>query len=100
MIYKFYKVKSAGLFQKDEILDYINVFDKIYAENAVNVIGSWYNADDETETYFITAFRNEQHYADFVEKMKTHEDYQRMTLEMEPDRLSIQGTTLRRYTED
>jgi len=97
MIYKFYKAKSAGLFQGEQMVEYIQAFDKIYAENDVEVIGTWYNADDPSETYFMTGFKSEQHYSDFVEKMKTHDDYQRMSKEMEPDRLSIEAVTLKSY---
>jgi UDP-galactopyranose mutase len=83
MYYKFYKSKSAGLLQKEQIVEFINAFDKIY---------------DPSETYFITAFKSEQHYTDFIEKMKAHEEYQRMSMEMEPDRLSIEAATLISYT--
>ena len=98
MYYKFYKSKSAGLLQKEQMVEFINAFDKIYAENDVDVVGTWYNVDDPSETYFMTAFKSEQHYTDFIEKMKTHEDYQRMSTEMEPDRLSIEAATLISYT--
>jgi replicative superfamily II helicase len=98
MYYKFYKSKSAGLLQKEQMVEFINAFDKIYAENDVDVVGTWYNVDDPSETYFMTAFKSEQHYTDFIEKMKTHEDYQRMSMEMEPDRLSIEAATLISYT--
>ena len=100
MIYKFYKSKSAGLLQGEQMVKYINAFDKIYEENDVVVIGTWYNINDPSETYFMTAFKNDQHYLDFVEKMKSHEAYQRMSMEMEPDRLSIEAATLRSYNED
>ena len=98
MYYKFYKSKSAGLLQKEQIVEFINAFDKIYEENDVDVVGTWYNLDDPSETYFITAFKSEQHYTDFIEKMKAHEEYQRMSMEMEPDRLSIEAATLISYT--
>ncbi len=97
MYYKFYKSKSAGLLKKEQMVEFINAFNKIYTENDVDVVGTWYNVDDQSETYLITAFRDEQHYADFVEKMKTHDDYQRMSKEMEPDRLSIEAATLSSY---
>jgi hypothetical protein len=100
MYYKFYKSKSAGLLQKEQMVEFINAFDKIYAENDVDVVGTWYNIDDPSETYFITAFKSEQHYTDFIEKMKTHVDYQRMSTEMEPDRLSIEAATLKSYNEN
>ncbi len=100
MYYKFYKSKSAGLLQGEQMAEYINAFDKIYAENDVTVIGTWYNVDDPSETYFMTAFNSEAHYNDFVEKMKTHEDYQRLSKEMEPDRLSIEAATLKSYNDN
>ena len=100
MIYKFYKAKSAGLFRGQKLNDYIDAFDKIYGENDVTVVGTWYDVNDSSETYFMTAFKNEQHYDDFVEKMKSHEGYQRMTKEMAPDRLSIEGATLKKYGEE
>ena len=98
MYYKFYKSKSAGLLQKEQMVEFINAFNKIYNENDVDVVGTWYNVDDPSETYFMTAFKSQQHYDDFIEKMKTHEDYQRMSAEMEPDRLSIEAATLISYT--
>lgn len=100
MIYKFYKAESAGLMQGEKMAEYIIAFDKIYAENDVTVIGTWYNVDDENETYFITAFKNEQHYIDFVKKMETHTEYQQMSKEMAPDRISIESATLKKYIEN
>ena len=76
-------------------------------DSAGNLIKTYDGADmdvyiiygnDPSETYFITAFKNEEHYAGFIEKMKTHEDYQRMSGEMEQDRLSIEAATLISYT--
>ena len=42
MLYKFYKSKSAGLLQGQKMVEYINAFNKIYDENDVTVIGTWY----------------------------------------------------------
>jgi hypothetical protein len=100
MIYKFYKSKSAGMLQGQQMVEYIDAFDKIYAENDVTVIGTWYNVNDPSETYLMTAFKSDEHYTEFVDKMKTHEDYQRMSEEMEPDRLSIEAATLKSYNEN
>ena len=56
MVFKLYKVKSKGLFAEPRGLEIESEFDKIYSENDVKVIGSWHNANDPTEVYFITAY--------------------------------------------
>jgi hypothetical protein len=100
MVYKFYKIISTGFIQELKMIEYIKAFDKIYLQNNVTVIGTWYNIDDENEMYFMTSFTSEQHYVDFVKKMESHDEYQRMSIEMEPDRMSIESATLRKYIED
>ena len=97
MIYKYYKVKSAGLFDTPRGIEIIKAFGEIYKEHDVTVIGTWYNVDDTSDTYYMTGFKNDQHYSDFVEKMKSHQGYQELSKEMGADRLAIEGVTLKQF---
>ena len=92
MYYKMYKERSSSSLPSG--LDAFDDFNKIYQEQGVKVIGVWKNKDDSQEFYFMTAYENEKHYQDFVEDMKTNEEYQKMSRELEAGRESIEVITL------
>ena len=88
MIYKLYVDTLKG----DEPTDSKKVkeFKSIYAENGVEVVGVWQNKDKPNEFFFMTSYKDEGHYNDFVSKMKTHARYQELSKDMEEQRESIQ----------
>ncbi|MHA2090475.1 MAG: hypothetical protein ACW98K_06410 [Candidatus Kariarchaeaceae archaeon] len=49
---------------------------KIYRENGVLVLGHWMNKKDSNETVLITVYKDEMHYQNFIDKMKTYVQYQ------------------------
>ena len=93
-IYKLYKERSKGLLDQPVGLDMFDEFNKIYEANDVKVIGVWQNTKDPNEVYFMTAFRNEEHYQNFVVNVKKDSSYLKMTSKIEEDRESIEVVTL------
>lgn len=95
MYYKLYKEKSKEHVNRPRSLDLFKEFKKIYDENDVKVIGVWENLDDPHEFFFMTAFRDENHYKKFVDQTKSNQNYQDMSDEMADQRESIEITNLR-----
>ena len=93
MVYKLYKDRSKSTTPKGPEL--FEEFNKIYQEQDVKVIGVWQNTDDLQEYYFMTTFRDEMHYNQFIENMKTNTKYQELSTELGKDRESIEVITLR-----
>ena len=94
MIYKLYKERSKGLRDQPVGLDLFEEFNKIYEANDVKVVGVWQNIEDPNEVYFMTAFRSEEHYQNFVATVKQDSTYLNMSAKIEEDRESIEVTTL------
>ncbi|OLS22025.1 MAG: hypothetical protein HeimC2_30790 [Candidatus Heimdallarchaeota archaeon LC_2] len=69
-------------------------FEKFYEENGVKVIGGWENADDKDELYFITGYRDQNHYDEFVANMKNNARYQELSADLGSERESVKVVTL------
>lgn len=93
MIYKLYKDTTRTSEPVD--LDIFNEFKSIYEENNVNVVGLWQNESKTNEFFFMTAYRDAEHYNSFVESMKTHERYQELSRKLEEERESIEAIELK-----
>jgi hypothetical protein len=94
MLYKLYKERSKGLSDQPVGLELFDDFNEIYKANDVKVIGVWQNNEDPNELYFMTAFRDEEHYQSFVASVREDSVYQEMSKKIEEDRESIESTTL------
>ena len=95
MYYKLYKERSRNDANRPRGLDLFKEFQRIYEENDVKVVGVWENIDDLHEILFMTAFRDVGHYDQFVETMRSNQDYQEMSKELADQRESIEVTNLR-----
>jgi hypothetical protein len=69
-------------------------FQEIYNEYGVKVIGGWDNADDLTERYLITAYKDAAHYEETVAKMRVNKRYQKLTEERQASRETVKVVTL------
>ena len=69
-------------------------FENFYKDNGVKVIGGWKNADDKDELYFMTGYRDQNHYDEFVSKMKNNSRYQELSADLGKDRVSVRAVTL------
>ncbi len=90
-----YKETAKASVSSPRGLELFPEFKKIYDENDVKVIGVWQNADNPLEYYFITGYRDEQHYREFGENSKHNQRYLDLSKEMEEARESIEVITLK-----
>ena len=74
-------------------------FQKFYEENGVKVIGGWENAADKNELYFMTGYRDENHYSEFTTKMKENARYQELSAGLGNERESVKVVTLNQTEE-
>ncbi len=76
MLYKLYRVTyKEDVPEKTHFED----FRKFYEENGVTVVGGWANADKRGEMFFMTAYRDMDHYSTFITSMKENTRYQELT---------------------
>lgn len=92
MLCKLYVIKYKPGVEKDEE-DY-RFYEKIYQENGVRVVGLWENVEDSNELYYMTEFRDQAHYDEFVSKMKDNEEYNTRGQKLADQRESIKAITL------
>lgn len=68
---------------------------KIYATNGVLFIGHWVDANDPKIDITLLAYRDENHYKNFVETMKSDPIYQKYETVIVANREKIEVRTLR-----
>ena len=73
----------------------IDHFNELYKENGVTIVGNWQNADNPKETYFITSYRDQQHYEEFTQKMKENTKYIEASKQLDDVRESIEVVNLK-----
>ena len=95
MYYKLYKETAKASVSNPRGLQLFPEFKKLYDENDVKVIGVWENVDNPREYYFLTAYRDEQHYQEFGENLRSNQQYLDLSKEIEEDRESIEAITLK-----
>jgi hypothetical protein len=93
-LYKMYTEKTKTPVGQANSNKFVDEFKKIYDKNDVEVVGVWINADDPHEQYFMTGYKDEAHYKEFLEKANANPEYQEMTEDINEDRESIEVLTL------
>ena len=71
----------------------IQGFMNLYKQYGVKVIGTWWGID-RRNNYYMTAYRDEDHYLEFVQAMKQNKEYQRLSKEIKRFRESTTSETL------
>jgi hypothetical protein len=70
-------------------------FKKIYDRFGVMVVGFWENLFNPHETYLITAYRDADHYAETVNKMRKDSTYRSLSEDLLMLRESIEEVSLK-----
>ena len=70
------------------------VFNNLYKEHGVETVGEWVNSDDDREVYFITGYRDEEHYNSFVSAMKENSAYIESSKKLGDMRESVKAVNL------
>lgn len=94
-VIKLYKERTKSVSEESNSLKLVDEFKEIYNRNDVKLIGLWQNVNDPHEQFFMTGYKNETHYKQFVEKVSSDPKYQKMSDEIEKDRESIEVLTLK-----
>lgn len=77
------------------LAEFFHDFKKVYERFGVDVIGFWENLYDPFETYLITAYRDADHYAEIVNKMRKDSTYSSLSKDLLRLRESIEEVSLR-----
>jgi hypothetical protein len=77
------------------LAEFFQDFKKIYERFGVEVIGFWDNLYDPLETYLITAYRDADHYAEIVNKMRKDSTYRSLSEDLLMLRESIEEVSLK-----
>lgn len=94
-VYRLYRETIKDSIDQPSGLVLFEEFKKIYQQHGVKVIGEWGNTDNPKEYYFMTAYRDENHYRDFVNAMKENTRYQEMGKILASERESIEVVRLK-----
>ncbi|MHA1198395.1 MAG: hypothetical protein ACTSQF_03490 [Candidatus Heimdallarchaeaceae archaeon] len=92
MLYKLYKArnKTAGTDFNESYRDFIDTYKKY----DVQVVGGGSNIDDSHEMYIMIAYKDEKHYKETVEKLKSDSTYIEQSKKLHELRESIDVVTL------
>ncbi|MCH8906098.1 MAG: hypothetical protein IH840_03330 [Candidatus Heimdallarchaeota archaeon] len=91
MLFKLYRITYSSKIPENTRFD---DFQKFYEENGVTVVGGWVNVEKTNELFFMTGYKDEEHYNSFIAEMKENTRYQELTEQLSGDRESIDVTTL------
>ena len=82
MIFKLYKyinrANPIDVTSEDEHNEMVLGFVELYKQYGVKVIGMW-NGNERKNNYYITMYRDEDHYQEFIQAMRQNDEYQRLS---------------------
>ena len=97
MYYKLYidRSKPSSRLPDNKLGQVYAGFQEIYLRYGVSVIGAWENAEDPSEGYLITAYRDKTHYEETVAKMRVDPEYVKLSEDLQGTRESVKVVPLR-----
>ncbi|MHA3965079.1 MAG: NIPSNAP family protein [Candidatus Thorarchaeota archaeon SMTZ1-45] len=90
-IYMLYRTKSKSSTDIDELR---MKFQEIYKNHKVDILGFWVNAEDESEVYYISKYKDENDYKKKVEELRNDDEYARLTHDLQEVRQEFESTRL------
>jgi hypothetical protein len=78
----------------DQLWELRSEFEEIYKKHGVDIVGFWENAEDPTEAFYISRYENEDDYKKTVEKLRSDEQYAKLTDEFSKFRVENQQTRM------
>lgn len=70
-------------------------FQEIYKKYGVKVIGAWENIDDPLTSYLITAYNDNAHYEEAVDKMRADPKYKELSKKRQGNIETIEVITMK-----
>jgi len=92
MYYKLYH----NIFQQPPPPERRELFERLYQEYEVELIGVFRNRENPLEYYMLTGYRDEKHYQEFVTAVRDIPEYQQMTARIDAVRISSDSVDLER----
>jgi hypothetical protein len=90
-MYMLYRSKAKS----SEELDSLRLqFEEIYKRHKVDIVGFWVNAEDESEAYYMSKYKDEAHYKSTVDILRKDEDYIRLGAELQKTRVENESKRL------
>jgi len=86
-----YRTKSKSSTDIDELR---MKFQEIYKNHKVDILGFWVNAEDESEVYYISKYKDENDYKKKVEELRNDDEYARLTHDLQEVRQEFESTRL------
>lgn len=79
---------------KSRLTELRTEFQKIYDEFGVKIVGNWVCATDDTETFYMTQFDNEEDYDRKIAALHEDERYLKLSAQLNEIRLEFRATRL------
>lgn len=86
-----YRSKAKSIAELDDLR---LKFQEIYKRHKVDIVGFWVNAEDESEVYYMSRYKNEDDYKETVERLRKDEDYVRLGSDLKEARLESEAKRL------
>ncbi len=85
------KVKEG----KDDVMDSLrSLFEGIYKKHNIEIVGTWVNADDPHETFYISKYEDENDYRKKTAELRKDETYIDLSSKLSEIRISSKATRL------
>jgi hypothetical protein len=80
---------------KESTMDTLRTqFEELYTKHNIEILGAWANADNLSETYYLSRYEDENDYKKKTEALRKDSKYQELTLKLQEIRLSSTATRL------
>lgn len=85
------KVKEG---QEDTMDELRSEFETVYKKHNIELLGAWANADDPSETFYISRYENETDFKRKTEELRQDSTYAELTARLKEIRVSSTSTQL------
>ena len=92
MIYKLYKVKYKSADAAND--SNFEEFNEIYKKYGINMVGGGINMKDPLEVYFMSEYKDEEHYKESIKKLQSDPRYIELSKMLNDNREHIEVISL------
>ena len=80
---------------KEDVMDNLRtLFEEIYKKHDIEILGAWANADDPSETFYLSRYEDENDYSKKTEELQQDETYKELTSKLLEIRVNSNATRL------
>lgn len=78
----------------DHLWEMRSEFEEIYKKHEVDIVGFWENAEDPTEAFYISRYKDEADYKKTVERLRSDKRYAKLTEDLRKLRVENHATRM------